>query len=182
LSYSRLSALLPAGASFTAEAPDHARLSGPIECSLTGAKFPAAVGEPMAVTYTGSMTLIADGAGKFVSGHMTTRGAGDTPTVRNARSCDFNLLSGTYTLNLDGTGESVTSWAYWEGGGNTFSDQVCSDNLTHPQHFQGIDLNNLRKDRTHALEAFVVPNSPRGMIYWVGMDETGLTVAICKRH
>ncbi len=141
-----------------------ASLTGSIQCSLTGANFPAAVGEPMALTYTGSMTLVADGAGKFVSGHMTTRGAGDMAGVRNARPCKFNLISGTYRLNPDGTGQTVTSWAYWEGGGNTFSDQVCCDNLFHPQHFQGLDLNNLRKDRARTLEALVVPNSPQGMI------------------
>jgi hypothetical protein len=165
-----------------ADGRNDASLTGPIQCSLTGARFPSAVGEPMAVTYTGSMSLIADGAGKFVSGHMTTRGAGDMAAVRNARPCDFNLISGTYALNPDGTGQSATSWAYWEGGGNTFSDQVCSDNLFHPQHFQGLDLNNLRKDRARTIETFVVSNSPHGMIYWIGMDETGLTVAICRNE
>jgi len=165
-----------------AEILSNASLRGAIECSLTGAKFPATVGQPMVVTYTGSMELVADGTGKFVSGHMTTRGTGDTQTVRGSRSCEFNLTSGTYTLDRDGTGHSVTSWAYWEGGGNTLSDQLCSDNVFHPQHFQGLDLNNMRKERNRVVETFVLPAAPDGMIYWVGMDETGLTVAVCKQQ
>ena len=165
-----------------AEILSNASLRGTINCSLTGAKFPAAVGQPMVVTYTGSMDLVADGIGKFVSGHMTTRGTGDMQAVRGSRSCEFNLTSGTYTLDRDGTGHSVTSWAYWEGGGSTLSDQLCSDNVFHPQHFQGLDLNNMRKERNRVVETFVLPAAPDGMIYWVGMDETGLTVAVCKQQ
>ena len=159
----------------------NARLRGPINCSLTGAKFPTSVGQPIGVTYTGSMDLVADGTGKFVSGHMTTRGTGDMQAVRESRSCEFNLTSGTYTLAPDGTGHSVTSWAYWEGGGSTMSAQLCSDNVFHPQNFQGLDLNNMRKERNRVVETFVLPAAPDGMIYWVGMDETGLTVAVCKQ-
>jgi hypothetical protein len=156
-------------------------LRGPIHCSLTGAKFPAAVGEPLAVTYTGSMDLVADGGGKFVRGHMTTHGAGDFAIVRTSRPCDFNLSAGNYLLNSDGTGRSETSWNYWEGGGSTFSDQVCSGNLLHPQHFQGLDLNNTRKERARVTESFVVASKPAGMMYWVGIDENGVTVAVCNR-
>jgi len=165
-----------------AEILSNASLRGAIDCSLTGAKFPASVGQPTVVTYTGSMDLVADGTGKFVSGHMTTRGTGDMQAVRGSRSCEFNLTSGTYTLDRDGTGHSVTSWAYWEGGGSTLSDQLCSDNVFHPQHFQGLDLNNMRKERNRVVETFVLPAAPDGMIYWVGMDETGLTVAVCKQQ
>jgi hypothetical protein len=43
-----------------AEILSNASLRGAINCSLTGAKFPAAVGQPMVVTYTGSMDLVAD--------------------------------------------------------------------------------------------------------------------------
>lgn len=165
-----------------AEILSNASLRGAIDCSLTGAKFPASVGQPMAVIYTGTMDLVADGTGKFVSGHMTTRGTGDMQAVRGSRSCEFNLASGTYTLDPDGTGHSVTSWAYWEGGGSTLSDQLCSDNVFHPQHFQGLDLNNMRKERNRVVETFLLPAAPDRMIYWVGMDETGLTVAVCKQQ
>jgi hypothetical protein len=113
----------------------------------------------------------------IVSGHMTKRGAGDVPFVRNARPCDFNLISGTYTLCPDGTGQSLTTWAYWEGGGNPFSDQVCSHNLIHPQHFEVLDLNNLRRTVLARLKRLSY-----GPVYWVGMDATGLTVAVCKRE
>jgi hypothetical protein len=167
---------------YAAEILSNASLRGAINCSLTGTKFPASVGQPMAVIYTGTMDLVADGTGKFVSGHMATRGTGDMQAVRGSRSCEFNLTSGTYTLDPDGTGHSVTSWAYWEGGGNTLSDQLCSDNVFHPQHFQGLDLNNMRKERNRVVETFILPAVPDGMIYWVGMDETGLTVAVCKRQ
>ena len=173
--------LLVASAAFADEPAGNAGLHGPLVCSLTGAKFPAAVGEPLAVTYTGSMELVADGAGKFVSGHMTTHGVGDIAIVRNSRPCDFNLSAGSYILNADGTGRSETSWVYWEGGGSTLSDMVCSDNFLHPQHFQGLDLNNMRKERARVVEAFVVASKPAGMMYWVGMDENGVTVAVCKR-
>ena len=167
---------------YGAEIISNASLRGAIDCSLTGAKFPASVGQPMVVTYTGTMDLVADGTGKFVSGHMTTRGTGDTQAVRGSRDCEFNLTSGTYALGSDGTGHSVTSWAYWEGGGSTLSDQLCSDNVFHPQHFQGLDLNNMRKERNRVVETFLLPAAPDGMIYWVGMDETGLTVAVCKQQ
>jgi hypothetical protein len=173
--------LLIAGSAFGSDPAGDGGLRGPIVCSLTGAKFPAAVGEPLAVTYTGSMDLVADGTGKFVSGHMTTHGAGDIAIIRNSRPCDFNLTAGTYVMNSDGTGKSQTSWAYWEGGGSTLSDMVCSDNFLHPQHFQGLDLNNMRKERTRVVENFVVASKPAGMMYWVGMDENGVTVAICRR-
>ena len=161
--------------------PASLALRGQIDCSLTGTKFPTAVGDPLAVTFTGSMRLIADGNGTFTSGHMTTHGAGDLPAVRNSRPCDFDLTSGTYTLAADGTGQSVTSWAYWEGGGSTMSDQLCSDDVFHPQHFQGLDLNNMRKERSHAVESFVIPTARASMMYWVGMDETGVVVAVCSR-
>jgi hypothetical protein len=167
---------------YAAEILSNASLRGTINCSLTGAKFPAAVGQPMVVTYTGSMDLVADGQGKFVSGHMTTRGTGDMEAVRSSRSCEFNLTSGTYTLGPDGTGHSVTSWAYWEGGGSTLSDQLCSDNVFHPQHFQGLDLNNMRKERNRVVETFVLPTAPDRMVHWVGVDETGLTVAVCRQQ
>jgi hypothetical protein len=84
-------------------------------------------------------------------------------------------------MNADGTGKSQTGWVYWEGGGSTLSDMVCSDNFLHPQHFQGLDLNNMRKERTRVVESFVVASKPAGMMYWVGMDENGVTVAVCKR-
>src|SRR5215470_6197397 len=80
---------------YAAEILSNESLRGTINCSLTGAKFPVAVGQPMVVTYTGSMDLVADGQGKFVSGHMTTRGTGDMQAVRSSRSCEFNLTSGT---------------------------------------------------------------------------------------
>ena len=167
---------------YSADIVSNASLRGAINCSLTGAKFPESVGQPIVVTYTGSIDLVADGLGKFVSGHMTTRGAGDMQAVRGSRPCEFNLTSGTYTVGPDGTGHSVTSWAYWEGGGNTLSDQLCSDNVFHPQRFQGLDLNNMRKERNRVVETFVLPPAPDGMIYWIGMDETGLTVAVCKQQ
>jgi hypothetical protein len=167
---------------YATEILSNASLRGVINCSLTGAKFPASIGQPMVVTYTGSMELVADGTGKFVSGHMSTRGTGDVQAVRGSRSCEFNLTSGTYTLGSDGTGHSVTTWGYWEGGGSTLSDQLCSDNVFHPQHFQGLDLNNMRKERNRVVETFVLPTAPDRMIYWVGMDETGLTVAVCKQQ
>jgi hypothetical protein len=173
--------MLVASAAFAGDPLGNASLRGPIHCSLTGAKFPDAVGEPLAVTYAGSMDLVADGAGKFVSGHMTTHGAGDIAIIRNSRYCDFNLSAGIYMLNSDGTGHSETSWNYLEGGGSTLSDQVCSDNFLHPQHFQGLDLNNMRKERTRVTESFVVASKPDGMMYWVGLDENGATVAVCKR-
>jgi hypothetical protein len=173
--------LLIASSGFAGDPVGDAGLRGSIVCSLTGAKFPAAVGEPLVVTYTGSMDLVADGAGKFVSGHMTTHGVGDIATIRNSRPCDFNLTAGTYVMNSDGTGQSEMSWAYWEGGGSTLSDMVCSDNFLHPQHFQGLDLNNMRKERTRVIESFVVASKPAGMMYWVGMDENGVTVAVCRR-
>lgn len=157
-------------------------LEGTISCSLTGAKLPADVGQPPEVTYTGSMELVADGSGKFVSGHMITKGAGDTAAVRESRPCQFNLISGKYTLGADGTGQSVTSWAYWEGGASTFSDQLCSDNVFHPQKFEGLDLNNLRKERNRVVEALILPATPKHIVYWIGMDETGLTLAVCKRQ
>src|SRR5258708_39499262 len=91
--------LLIASSAFADDPVGNAGLRGSIECSLTGAKFPAAVGEPLAVTYTGSMDLVADGAGKFVSGHMSTHGAGDMAIIRNSRPCDFNLMAGSYLLN-----------------------------------------------------------------------------------
>jgi hypothetical protein len=174
--------MLIASPAFAEDRAGNASLRGFIRCSLTGAKFPAAVGEPLAVTYTGSMDLVADGAGKFVSGHMTTHGAGDFAIVRTSRPCDFNLSSGTYILNSDGIGHSETSWNYWEGGGSTLSDQVCSDNFLHPQHFQGLDLNNMRKERARVIESFVIASKPAGMMYWVGIDENGVTVAVCKRE
>ena len=173
--------LLVAPRAFAADPVGEAWLRGSIVCSLTGAKFPAAVGEPLAVTYTGSMDVVADGAGKFVSGHMTTHGTGDIAIIRNSRPCDFNLTAGSYIMNADGTGHSETSWVYWEGGGSTLSDMVCSDNFLHPQHFQGLDLNNMRKERTRVVENFVVASKPAGMMYWVGMDENGVTVAVCRR-
>jgi hypothetical protein len=174
--------LLPMRPVCAAEALNNASLRGAINCSLTGAKFPPSVGQPMVVTYTGSMDLIADGTGKFVSGHMATRGTGDVQAIRGSRPCEFNLTSGTYSVGPDGTGHSVTSWAYWEGGGSTLSDQLCSDNVFHPQHFQGLDLNNMRKERNRVVETFLLPAAPDGMVYWVGMDETGLTVAVCKQQ
>jgi hypothetical protein len=174
--------LLPMQPVCAAEILGNASIRGAIDCSLTGAKFPASVGQPMVVTYTGSMDLVADGLGKFVSGHMATRGTGDMQAVRGSRSCEFNLTSGTYSVGPDGTGHSVTSWAYWEGGGSTMSDQLCSDNVFHPQHFQGLDLNNMRKERNRVVETFLLPAAPDGMVHWVGMDETGLTVAVCKQQ
>src|SRR5260370_13398689 len=141
-----LGSFLVASSAFADEPAGNAALRGSIECSLTGAKFPAAVGEPLAVMYTGSMDLVADGAGKFVSGHMITHGVGDIARIRNSRPCDFNLVAGSYIMNSDGTGRSETSWAYWEGGGSTLSDMVCSDNFLHPQQFQGPNLNNIRKE------------------------------------
>jgi len=173
--------LLVASSAFADEPAGNASVRGSIECSLTGAKFPAAVGEPLAVMYTGSMDLVADGAGKFLSGHMTTHGVGDIARIRNSRPCDFNLVAGSYIMNSDGTGRSETNWAYWEGGGSTLSDMVCSDNFLHPQHFQGLDLNNMRKERARVIESFVVASKPAGMMYWVGMDENGVTVAVCRR-
>ena len=179
--FSLIVTLLVASWAFAADPVGDAVLRGSIVCSLTGAKFPASVGEPLAVTYTGPMELVADGAGKFVSGHMTTHGTGDIAIIRNSRPCDFNLTAGSYAMNSDGTGHSETSWVYWEGGGSTLSDMVCSDNFLHPQHFQGLDLNNMRKERTRVVESFVVASKPAGMMYWVGMDENGVTVAVCKR-
>jgi hypothetical protein len=181
LFFKLIALMLVASTAFAGDLLSNASLRGPIRCSLTGAKFPAAVGEPLAVTYAGSMDLVADGAGKFVSGHMSTHGASDIAIIRNSRPCDFNLNAGTYILNSDGTGRSETSWNYLEGGGSTLSDQVCSDNFLHPQHFQGLDLNNMRKERTRVTESFVVASQPAGMMYWVGIDETGVTVAVCKR-
>src|SRR5258708_7586061 len=102
------------------EARADSRLEGHIECSLTGTKFPGSVGEPLMVTYTGSMEVEADGNGRFLQGHMTTKAAEEGST--RYRPCEFNLIEGKYALNQDRTGTSVTSWAYWEGGGNTGSD------------------------------------------------------------
>src|SRR6266436_6599188 len=134
-------------------------LRGSIECSLTGALFPPSVGEPVMLTYTGSMELEADGTGRFVSGHMTTKGVGDMNELRGRRACDFSLKSGTYSVSPDGTGQSQTTWTVWEGGG--FTGQLCStDNLSHRQHFQGLDLNNTRMERTRVVENFVVASKP----------------------
>ena len=172
--------LMVASSAFANDQVGDAGLRGSIECSLTGALFPPSVGEPMLLTYNGLMELEADGNGRFVSGHMTTKGVGDMNELRGRRSCDFSLKSGTYSVNPDGTGQSQTTWTVWEGGG--FTGQLCStDNLSHRQHFHGLDLNNTRMERKQVIESFVVASKPARMMYWVGMDENGVTVAVCKR-
>lgn len=159
----------------------HDILRGPIHCSLTGALFPPSVGEPMMLAYTGSMELVADGNGRFIRGHMSTKGVGDMNELRSRRSCDFSLKSGTYRTEPDGTGQSQTTWTVWEGGG--FTGQLCSsDNLSHRQHFQGLDLNNTTMERKQVAESFVIASKPAAMMYWVGIDENGVTVAVCKRE
>jgi hypothetical protein len=86
--------LLVAWTAFADDPVGNAGLRGSIECSLTGALFPPSVGEPVMLTYTGSMELEAVGIGRFVSGHMTTRGVGDMNELRGRRACDFSLKSG----------------------------------------------------------------------------------------
>src|SRR5260370_9655065 len=98
--------LLVASSAFADEPASDAGLRGSIECSLTGALFPPSVGEPVMLTYTGSMELEADGIGRFVSGHRTTKGVGDMNALRGRRACDSSLKSGTYTVKPDARRQS----------------------------------------------------------------------------
>jgi hypothetical protein len=103
-----------------AYAYDNTSLSGAITCSST------VVANSNALA-SGQITLVADGAGDWTSGSASYQLSG-------GGACNYVLAAGKYTVNEDGSGESVTRWSLGPGS----SPQNCAGMV--PRNLSAISL------------------------------------------
>jgi hypothetical protein len=116
-----VSALVPAVVTGgPAHAYDNTSLSGAITCSST------VVANSNALA-SGQITLVADGSGDWTGGSASYQLSG-------GGACNYVLAAGKYTVNEDGSGESVTRWSLGPGS----SPQSCAQ--TVPRSLSAISL------------------------------------------
>ena len=134
-----VSALLPAAQAFGATVNHSVNVKGHYACSATG-NFIGVPGQAL-------VQLTADGKGNLMGGSMTvqddslgTSGSqkptDGLPTAANQwfyftvafQQCQYSLQSGTYSINLDGTGTAQVSWGASEN--NAASPIDCTENIT----------------------------------------------------
>ncbi|HKN00397.1 MAG TPA: hypothetical protein VJX23_07755 [Candidatus Binataceae bacterium] len=84
----------------------NAAIQGSYKCKLTGYTLPATGNEAFAQTSSGDIELVSDGAGKWTSGVWDDRI--DSSDIH--ASCKFQLSSGAYSVNADGTGTITVGW------------------------------------------------------------------------
>jgi hypothetical protein len=100
--------LWAAFAAASAYAYDDTSLSGAITCSSTVVVNSQSVA-------SGQITLVADGSGDWTGGSASYQLSG-------GGACNYVLAAGKYTVNEDGSGESVTRWSRGPGS----SPQNCA--------------------------------------------------------
>ena len=112
----------------------------------------------------GTSEIVADGAGKFVSGTQTLHAT----WTEEGKSCTFDLDRGLYSVQPDGSGQFGFEWKHWEGGKSGFK---CF-NIIHP----GIK---------HWVNPPTVTNSivsdGGARIYATLFDKSGISVSVCDR-
>jgi hypothetical protein len=150
-----------------------AAFKGTFACGVTLYMLPSTRdGTPM-VTGQGEMEITADGNGKLVAGRLTERIADDTHHPSGADVCSFALVSGTYSINQDGSGTSSARWAL---GAN---DTAHCTNFVPGSKFNGIDTG--RQSAPPASSNSTLFFDGKNRSYSVGVVDRGFAVAVCDR-
>src|ERR1700726_1346380 len=84
-------------------------ISGPMRCGINGYMWPLSVDTAPIAADIGTMEIVSDGNGKFISGQMTEH-LGDDTRMAGTSVCTFDLESGTYVLQSDGITANTTTW------------------------------------------------------------------------
>jgi hypothetical protein len=103
-----------------ASAYDNTSLTGTITCSSTVVVGSNAVA-------SGQIALVADGQGDWTNGSASYQLSG-------GGACNYILAAGKYSVNEDGSGESVTRWSLGPGS----SPQNCAGMV--PRNLSAISL------------------------------------------
>jgi hypothetical protein len=126
----RTAALLAAALLFSADARANppAVVSGPMRCGINGYTWPLSADDAPVATDIGTMEIVSDGRGKFVSGQMTQHLADDT-RMAGTNVCTFDLAGGTYVQQSDGSTANTIAWKLRPG-----SDPHCGAIVAHSKN------------------------------------------------
>lgn len=103
-------------------------ISGAMRCGINGYGWPLSANDAPIAADAGTMEIVSDGNGKFISGQMT-RHVGDDTRMAGTNVCTFDLESGTYVQLPDGTTANTLSWKLRAG-----SDPHCGAIVTNSKY------------------------------------------------
>jgi len=146
-------------------------ISGPLRCGINGYMWPHSADAGPTATVVGTIEMVPDGHGKFISGHMTQHAADDTH-MGGSNVCIFDLQSGTYTQHSDGTTTNTIIWKLRPG-----SDSHCGAIVTDSKNLgfsEGArDFHGFKNTST----SYILED---GRVAWVGASPQGVGIGVCQ--
>jgi len=146
-------------------------ISGRMRCGINGYAWPLSADDAPIAADGGTMEIVSDGRGKFISGQMT-RHVGDDTRMAGTNVCTFDLESGTYVQQPDGTTANTISWKLRPG-----SDSHCGALVTNSKYLGFIEGARSFRSVTNTSTSYVLEN---GRIGYVGSSTQGVVIGVCE--
>ena len=155
----------------SARANPAAAVSGPMKCGINGYMWPRSSDAAPLATDVGTMEIVSDGHGKFVSGQMTQHLADDTH-MAGTDICTFDLESGTYIEHSDGTIANTIVWKLRPG-----SDPHCGAIASRSKNLGFVEGVRDFHALTYSSTSYVLED---GRIGYTASSAQGVSMGVCE--
>jgi hypothetical protein len=146
-------------------------ISGPMRCSINGYMWPLSIDTPPIAADIGTMEIVSDGQGNYSSGQMTEH-SGDDTRMGGTNVCTFDLESGTYVQQPDGTTINTTTWKLRPG-----SDAHCGASVTHSSAQGFVEGQRSFRSFTTNSTSYLLAD---GRIAWARSSAQGVAIGLCE--
>ncbi len=154
-----------------AHANSPSALTGPMRCGINGYGWPLSANDAPIAADAGTMEIVSDGNGKFISGQMTQH-VGDDTRMAGSDVCTFDLESGTYVQRPYGTTTNTLTWKLRAG-----SDPHCGAIVTNSKYLGFIEGARDFHSVTYTSTSYPLEN---GRIGYVGSSVQGVVIGVCE--
>jgi hypothetical protein len=146
---------------------------GPIRCGISGYMWPLSPDAAPIATDVGTLEIVSDGHGNYTSGQMTEHLADDTH-LAGSDVCIFELQSGAYIQQSDGTTLNTTNWKLRLG-----SDPHCGAFVTNSKNLGFIEGERAFRAFQRISTSYVLDD---GRIVWVAANpQVGVAIGACEK-
>lgn len=144
---------------------------GRIRCGVNDYGWPLSPETAPLGTGTGTLEIVSDGHGNYTSGQMTEQLADDTHAF-GTNVCTFDLITGTYAQNADGSTTNTMVWKLRSG-----SDAHCGAAVTRVKNLGFVEGAREFREFQRTSTSYLLDD---GRMVFAGSNPLGVAVGACK--